>query len=122
MKDYTVLVVEDNAVNRKITVDLLQVHGYKSIVAEDGYAGLEMAQSRAPDLILMDVQLPSIDGYEITRRLKAEDATKHIPIVIITSFAMKGEEKLAIQAGASAYLSKPIDIHQLIETVKSYLP
>ena len=122
MKSYTILIVEDNPTNRKILVDLLGVQGYATIVAEDGLAGVEMAISNKPDLILMDVQLPKMDGYEATRRIRAETSTKDIPIVIVTSFAMKGEEQTALAEGASAYVSKPIDIHKLMETVKKFLP
>ncbi len=121
MPDYTVLIVEDNPNNRMIMRDMMEVQGHRTLEAVDGPAGLDMAVKHRPDLILMDVQLPGMDGYEVTRRLKAHDDTKGIPIIAVTSFAMKGEEDRARQAGCDAYLSKPIDIHKLVETVKSFL-
>ena len=122
MPNYTVLITEDNPKNRKVFKDILHVHGYKSIEAVDGEEGYKMAKENKPDLILMDVQLPGTDGYEITRRLKSEDDTKDIPIIIVTSFAMAGEENEARAAGCNDYISKPINIHQFIETIKKYLP
>jgi len=122
MPDYTVLIVEDNANNRMIMRDLMEVQGHRTLEAVDGAEGLAMALEHRPDLILMDVQLPGMDGYEVTRRLKAQDETKHIPIVAVTSYAMKGEEERAREAGCDAYVSKPIDIRKLIETVQRFLP
>jgi two-component system cell cycle response regulator DivK len=121
MSDYTVLIVEDNPNNRMIMRDMMEVQGHRTLEAVDGPAGLDMAVRHRPDLILMDVQLPGMDGYEVTRRLKAQEETKGIPIIAVTSFAMKGEEDRAREAGCDAYLSKPIDIHKLVETVKSFL-
>ncbi len=117
-----ILIVEDNPKNSKLMVDLLTVHGHETMVAEDGPVGLEMAEAEQPDLILMDVQLPGMDGYEVTKRLKAMESTKSIPIIIVTSFAMKGEERRAEEVGASAYIAKPIDIHHVIATVARFLP
>ncbi len=122
MPNYTVLIIEDNPKNRKVFKDILSVHGYQSIEAVDGDEGYKMAKEHKPDLILMDVQLPGVDGYEVTRRLKSEDDTKDIPIIIVTSFAMAGEENEARAAGCNDYISKPINIHQFIETIKKYLP
>ena len=121
MSGYTVLIVEDNPNNRMIMRDMMEVQGHKTLEAVDGPAGLAMAVERRPDLILMDVQLPGVDGYEVTRRLKAQEGTKGIPIIAVTSFAMKGEEDRAREARCDAYLSKPIDIHKLVETVKRFL-
>ena len=115
MSSYTVLIVEDNPKNRKVFRDLLRIHGYKSIEAVDGEEGYKMAKERKPDLILMDVQLPGIDGYKVTRRLKSEVDTKDIPIIIVTSFAMEGEKNEAREAGCNDYISKPINIHQFVE-------
>ena len=122
MPNYTVLITEDNPKNRKVFKDILSVNGYKSIEAEDGEEGYKMAKEHKPDLIVMDVQLPGANGYEVTRRLKSEDDTKDIPIIIVTSFAMAGEENEARAAGCNDYISKPINIHQFIETIKKYLP
>ena len=122
MPNYTVLITEDNPKNRKVFKDILHVHGYKSIEAVDGEEGYRMAKEHKPDLIVMDVQLPRVDGYEVTRRLKSEDDTKDIPIIIVTSFAMVGEENEARAAGCNDYITKPINIHQFVETIKKYLP
>ncbi|MFC1538610.1 response regulator [Candidatus Latescibacterota bacterium] len=122
MPNYTVLITEDNPRNMKVFKDILSVNGYNTIEAVDGEEGYEMAKEHNPDLIVMDVQLPGADGYEVTRRLKSEDDTKDIPIIIVTSFAMAGEEKEALAAGCDDYLTKPINIHQFVETIKKYLP
>lgn len=122
MPNYTVLIIEDNPKNRKVFKDILSVNGYKSIEAEDGNEGYKMAKEHNPDLIVMDVQLPGANGYEVTRRLKSDDDTKDIPIIIVTSFAMAGEENEARAAGCNDYITKPINIHQFVETIKKYLP
>ena len=121
MPDYTVLIVEDNEENMKVFRDLMQIHGHRTLEARDGPTGLEMAREHLPDLILMDIQLPVMDGYEVTQRLKADEATQGILIVAVTSYAMTGEEERAREAGCDAYISKPIDIRNLIETVKGLL-
>ena len=121
MPDYTVLIVEDNEKNMKVFRDLMQIHGHRTLEARDGPTGLEMAREHLPDLILMDIQLPVMDGYEVTRRLKTDEATQGILIVAVTSYAMTGEEEKAREAGCDAYISKPIDIRNLIETVKGLL-
>jgi two-component system cell cycle response regulator DivK len=118
---YRVLIVEDNEKNMKVLRDLMQLQGYRTLEARDGISGLEVARSEHPDLILMDVQLPVMDGYEVTRRMKADETTRDIPVVAVTSFAMKGEEERARAAGCDAYLNKPINIHMLVTTVKKYL-
>ena len=122
MSNYTVLIVEDNERNLMVIRDLMQVHGHRTIEAEDGPIAIQMAREHRPDLILLDIQLPTMDGYEVTRRLKADDMTKWIPIIAVTSFAMKGEEEKALDAGCDAYTSKPIDIHKLVELVRKFLP
>ena len=122
MLNYTVLIIEDNPINRKVFKDILNVNGYKTIEAVDGEEGYRMAKEHKPDLIVMDVQLPGANGYDVTRRLKSEDDSKDIPIVIVTSFAMAGEENEAKTVGCNDYLTKPINIHQFIDTIKKYLP
>jgi two-component system cell cycle response regulator DivK len=117
----TVLIVEDNPNNRMIMRDMMEVQDYAVLEALDGPSGLAMAVEHLPDLILMDVQLPGMDGYEVTRRLRSQESTKGIPVVAVTSFAMKGEEERAREAGCNAYISKPIDIHKLVETVKKLM-
>ena len=118
----TVLVVDDNELNLKLMQGILKVVNCHMEEALDAQTGIEMAKSLNPDLIVMDVQLPKADGYEVTRRLKSENETKEIPIIIVTSFAMDGEKKEALAVGCDEYLSKPINIHQFIETIRNYLP
>jgi two-component system cell cycle response regulator DivK len=122
MADSTVLIVEDNAKNLKLLRDLLRAEGYRTLEAMDGLSGLAIAREQRVDLILLDIQLPTLDGYEVTRRLKADERTRRIPVVAVTSFAMKGEEERARAAGCDAYLSKPIDIRKVLETVRRFLP
>lgn len=118
----TVLIIEDNSINRKIMRDLLRVHHCETVEAVNGLEGVQMAKDILPDLIMMDVQLPELDGYSATQQIKAHEETKNIPIIAVTSFAMSGEADRAKEAGCDAYITKPIDIHQVIEAVKSFLP
>jgi two-component system, cell cycle response regulator DivK len=104
-----VLVVEDNAVNLELVVALLEREGCDVLVAETADAALPLARTAHPDLILMDVQLPGITGYEATRRLKVDPATALIPVVALTAQAMRGDEARATEAGCTAYLTKPLD-------------
>jgi two-component system cell cycle response regulator DivK len=116
-----ILVVEDHEDNRQILRDLLAYAGYDMIEAEDGEHGLMAAARHRPDLILMDIQLPTLDGYEATRRLKADPALKAIPIIVVTSYAMSGDEEKAYAAGCDAYVAKPYDPIALLETIRKYL-
>jgi two-component system cell cycle response regulator DivK len=118
----TILYVEDNELNRKIVRDLLRHTSYRLIEAFDGEAGVAAALEQRPDLILMDVQLPKISGFEATRRLRAEPATAGTPIVAITSFALIGDEQRATEAGASAYLAKPYSPFALLGLIRKLLP
>jgi len=118
----TILYVEDNELNRKIVRDLLRHTSYQLIEAVDGEAGVTAALEHRPDLILMDVQLPKISGFEVTRRLRAEPATAGTPIVAITSFALSGDEQRATEAGASAYLAKPYSPFALLSLIRKLLP
>lgn len=122
MSDRRVLIVEDNPINRKIMRDLLRVHQYETMEAVNGVEGVKMAQETLPNLIMMDIQLPELDGYSATRQIKTDKKTQGIPIIAVTSFAMKGEADKAKDAGCDAYITKPIDIHQVIEKVKEFLP
>jgi two-component system cell cycle response regulator DivK len=122
MNARTILHVEDNELNRKIIRDLLKRTAYRLIEAGDGEAAVAVAREQRPDLILMDVQLPKISGFEATRRLRAEPATAGIPIIAITSFALSGDEQKAKEAGASAYLAKPYSPFTLLEMVRTLLP
>ena len=116
-----ILIVEDEPKNLTLLRDLLQVSGYKTIEATDGKQGVELAKSKKPDLILMDVQMPVMDGLEATRILKADATTRNIPVLALTSFAMKGDEERILEAGCDGYLAKPYDIKELLKEVSKYL-
>jgi two-component system cell cycle response regulator DivK len=122
MSGKTILYVEDNELNRKIVRDLLRRTSYRLIEAPDGEAGVTIALEQRPDLILMDVQLPKISGFEATRRLRAEPATADTPIIAITSFALSGDEQKAKDAGASSYLAKPYSPFILLGLIRKLLP
>ncbi len=116
-----ILIVEDEPRNLTLLRDLLQVSGYKTIEATDGEQGVELAKSKKPDLILMDVQMPKMDGLEATRILKADATTSNIPVLALTSYAMKGDKERILEAGCDGYLAKPIDIKELLKIVAEYL-
>ncbi len=116
-----ILIVEDEPRNSTLLRDLLQVSGYSTIEATDGKQGVELAKSRKPDLILMDVQMPEMDGLEATRIIKADAATSNIPILALSSHAMKGDEEWILQAGCDGYLAKPFDIRELLKEVAKHL-
>ena len=120
IRNRRILVVEDQEDNRRILRDLLTSRGYDLVEAEDGEKALNLAQDR-PDLILMDVQIPLIDGYEVTRRLKADPALRAIPIIVVTSYALSGDESKARAAGCNAYVSKPYSARQLLAKIQDYL-
>jgi len=117
-----ILMVEDNEDNRRILRDLLTSAGYETIEADDGNAAVSLAQSCAPDLILMDIQLPGIDGYEATRRIKAQPALAAVPIIAVTSYALSGDEVKAAAAGCDAYVTKPFSPRQLLAKIRDHLP
>ena len=116
-----ILVVEDQEDNRQILRDLLTNAGYEMLVAEDGVQALEQAEKHRPDLILMDIQLPILDGYEATRRLKANPELKAIPIIVVTSYALSGDEEKARAAGCDAYVAKPFSPRALLAKMREYL-
>jgi two-component system cell cycle response regulator DivK len=116
-----ILVIEDTEDNRQILRDLLTAAGYEIVEATDGATGVAMAAEQLPDLILMDIQLPVIDGYEATRRIKADPATKHIPIVAVTSYALAGDELKTREAGCDGYIAKPYSPRHLLEKVREFL-
>ena len=122
MSAKTILYVEDNEMNRKIVRQLLKPTTYRLIEAYDGEAGVAKALAERPDLILMDIQLPKISGIEAIRRLRAEAATAHTPIIAITSFALSGDEQKAKEAGATAYLAKPYSPRDLLGMIRKLLP
>ena len=116
-----ILVVEDQEDNRRIVRDLLSSVGYELIEAHDGEAGIQLAKEHRPDLILMDIQLPRIDGYEATRQIKADPALRDIPIIVVTSYALSGDDKKAAAAGADAYVAKPFSPRQLLAKIQQFL-
>ena len=117
-----ILIIEDHEDNRQIMNDTLSAAGFEMIEAVTGDAGVAMAEAERPDLILMDIQLPGIDGYEATRQIKAKPALRHIPIVVVTSYALSGDEVKAKAAGCDAYLAKPFRPRELLATVREFLP
>ena len=122
MKDRTVLHIEDNEYNRKIVRQLLSRTSFRLLEAVDGEEGLKVAQRELPDLILMDVQLPKLSGLDATRLLRADPRTATIPLVVVTSFALSGDDRRAMDAGASAYLAKPYSPRDLMALINRFLP
>ena len=117
-----ILAIEDHEENRRILRILLASAGYELIEARTGEEGLVLAETRHPDLILMDIQLPGLDGYEATRRLKANPAVRHIPIIVVTSYALSGDDVKAFEAGCDAYVTKPFVPRELLAKIREYLP
>jgi two-component system, cell cycle response regulator DivK len=117
-----VLIVEDQEDNRKILRDLLSNAGYDLIEATTGEEGVALALSKRPNLILMDIQLPVMDGYEATRRIKSNPELKSIPVIAVTSYALSGDEAKARAVGCDAYVTKPFSPRQLLAKVREYLP
>lgn len=116
-----ILVVEDHEDNRQILRDLLASADFEMIEAWDGEAALKVAAAERPDLILMDIQLPGIDGYEVTRRIRADPNLKSIPIIAVTSYALSGDEENARTAGCNGYVAKPYSPRKLLEIIREYL-
>jgi two-component system cell cycle response regulator DivK len=117
-----ILVVEDTEDNRQIMRDVLSNAGYDLVEAQTGEEGVEMAGAHRPDLILMDIQLPVLDGYEATRRIKGDPALRHIPIIAVTSYALSGDEAKTRAAGCDGYVAKPFSPRQLLLKVREFLP
>jgi two-component system, cell cycle response regulator DivK len=118
----TVLVIEDHEDNRRIMHDLLTSKGYEVIEAVNGLEGVDAAEIHRPDLILLDIQLPGIDGYEATRRIKANPDLQKIPVIVVTSYAMSGDDVKAFEAGCDAYVAKPFSPRMLLAKIREYLP
>jgi len=116
-----ILLVEDNEMNRDILSRRLQRRGYEIVIAVDGDQGIAIAQTELPDLILMDMSLPVIDGWEATRQLKAAPATRSIPIIALTAHAMSGDRQEALAAGCDDYDTKPIDLARLLGKIEALL-
>ena len=116
-----ILVIEDNPTNMKFVTDLLKRTGYEVFQAADATAGIAIARDELPPLILMDIQLPGVDGLAATRTLKGDERTRQIKIIALTAFAMKGDKERMLEAGCDGYISKPIRYKELLETVASFL-
>jgi CheY-like chemotaxis protein len=117
-----ILLVEDNEMNRDMLTRRLERKGYEVVIAVDGQAGVEMASSAEPDIILMDLSLPVMDGWEATRRIKADAATQGIPVIALTAHAMAGDEQKAREAGCDDYDTKPVELSRLLGKITSLLP
>jgi len=113
-----ILIVEDEPKNLKLLRDLLQRFGYETIEATDGAQGVELTKMKIPSLILMDIMMPKMDGLEATRIIKADTTTKHIPIIALTSYAMKGDRERTLEAGCNGYIAKPVDIQEVLKAVE----
>jgi two-component system, cell cycle response regulator DivK len=122
MSQRTVLYVEDNEYNRKIVRQLLSRTTYRLVEAPDGEAAIALVRQDRPDLVLMDVQLPRMSGLDVTRALRAEPTTADIPIIVVTSFALSGDDHRAMAAGASGYLAKPYSPRDLLALIRKFLP
>ena len=117
-----ILLIEDNEQNRYLTKFLLEHRGYEVLLAENGPRGIELAASGQPALILLDIQLPGMDGHAVAGVLKADPALQHIPIVAVTSYAMVGDREKCMAAGAEGYIEKPIDPDTFVDEIEGYLP
>jgi two-component system cell cycle response regulator DivK len=117
----TILIVEDNELNMKLFRDLLEAQGYDILQTRDGMQALDLARKERPDLIVMDIQLPQVSGLEVTKWIKADDNLKHIPVVAVTAFAMKGDEEKIREGGCEAYVAKPISVKDFLSTIERFL-
>jgi two-component system cell cycle response regulator DivK len=121
MEDARILYIEDNADNRLLVKRILLAEGYTILEAESGTRGLELAKTDSPDLILMDINLPDIDGYECTSRLRQSDGLSNVPIIALTANAMEGDSQKALDAGCDGYIPKPVDVDALPIQVAEFL-
>ena len=117
-----ILHIEDNPFNRKIVRDLLARTSYRLVEASDGMQGLALAKADPPDLVLVDIQLPRMSGLDVTRELRADPRTVHVPIIVITSFALSGDDQRAREAGASDYVAKPYRPRDLLDIIRRLAP
>ena len=116
-----ILIVEDNELNMKLFSDLLGAHGYETEQTREGLKAISLARKFKPDLILMDIQLPEVSGLEVTKWIKNDDNLAEIPVIAVTAFAMKGDEKRIRDGGCAAYISKPISVASFLSTVRKFL-
>jgi two-component system cell cycle response regulator DivK len=117
----TVLIVEDNELNMKLFRDLLEAHGYATLQTRNGIEALSLAREHQPDLILMDIQLPEVSGLDVTKWLKEDEHLRHIPVIAVTAFAMKGDEERIREGGCEAYISKPITVSMFLDTIRQFI-
>jgi two-component system cell cycle response regulator DivK len=121
MSDVCILYIEDNAENRLLVRRILEAEGYSVIEATDGLVGLEMAAQMQPDLILLDINLPEIDGYDLARRFRDTPGLQQVPILAITANVMQGDRERTLEAGCDGYIQKPIDVDRLPEQIRAAL-
>lgn len=121
MAEASVLIVEDNPVNMELAQDLLEVRGFKVLAASTAEEGLRMAHAEIPDIVLMDISLPGMDGLEATSLLKQDPVTKEIPVVCLTAHAMEGDKEKAMSIGAAGYITKPFNTREFADQIASYL-
>jgi CheY-like chemotaxis protein len=121
MSGKTVLVVEDNQLNMKLVLALLKIGNHRALAASDAATGIQLAMAHLPDLILMDIQLPDMDGLTAVRRLKGNAATSAVPVIALTGFAMAEDEQRAREAGCDGYMSKPIDTKTFLQTIEGFM-
>ena len=116
-----ILIVEDNPLNMKLLRDILDAHGYATITTELGVAAVTLAVTHHPDLILMDLQLPDISGFDAVRQLKDHPATRAIPVIAVTAFALAGDQEKALRGGCDGYVAKPIALHDFLDVVERFV-
>ena len=121
MDTYRILIVEDNPVNMELLTDLLALRNYECLCAEDGACAIELAKNEKPDLILLDIQLPGMDGLAVASELRSNEETRNIKIIAVTAYAMKGEQDNFLEKGLDGYISKPIDNKVFLDTVEQFL-
>jgi two-component system, cell cycle response regulator DivK len=117
-----ILIVEDDRLSMTLLSDFLNAHGYSVLKTSEGLEAINLARAEQPDLILMDIRLPGINGFEVTRLLKQDNQTKAIPIIAVTAFATPGDETRALASGCAAYITKPVNVDELLRTIELFLP
>ena len=121
MQRKTILVIEDNELNMKLVRSLLKIGNYEMFEAIDAETGMKLARQHMPDLVLMDIQLPGMDGLRATRILKEDPDLMEIPVVAVTSYAMQGDDEKATKAGCAGYITKPINTKEFLKTIEQYI-
>ena len=117
----TALIIEDNADNRELISFILEKNGYKTLRAETGEKGVDIALNEMPDFVILDIQLPGIDGYEVLRRIRSSEVGGSIPVIAVTSYAMSGDREKLMAAGCSGYIEKPIDPERIIDQIREVI-